>query len=221
MTERIILTESENRTYFAARVPGVNPSGPARQRVACPLHRGTGKNLAIDFSRGLWYCFSNCGRGGDAIVFELALNGGGFLAARNRVFDIVGRPMGRVSRRRARRHITMKEQADARLWRRLAVLLAEESLDDLKKRFFEPAASSIDLTQPAWSVTPADLARGTALLRYLEAIAGDSLVHEYLLWRRRAPALTDALVAIGHRVERTEHRALARYLEQVEDARNA
>jgi hypothetical protein len=115
----------------------------------------------------------------------------------------------------------MKEQADARRWLRVAVLLAEESLNDLKERFFEPTAPVKDLSQPQWSVTPADLAKATALLRYLEVLRGDSLVHEYRLWRRRAPALTDALVVIADRVERTEYRALVRYLEQMEGAPHA
>jgi hypothetical protein len=41
----------------------------------------------------MWYCFSKCARGGDAYSLEIALKGGSFATAYQRVGKIIGRPV--------------------------------------------------------------------------------------------------------------------------------
>ena len=64
----------EVATYYGVRVPGLKQTHGREWRCRCPIHRGSKRNLAINAETGLWFCYSQCGRGGDVLAFEMALS---------------------------------------------------------------------------------------------------------------------------------------------------
>ena len=82
---------SEVAVFYAARVPGLNQGG-REWRGACPRHKGTHDNFSVNAETGVWFCHSQCDCGGDIIYLEMALTGADFKAAKEQVYQIVGRP---------------------------------------------------------------------------------------------------------------------------------
>lgn len=91
-------TSGEVATYYAVRVPHLRQRRAERWRGRCPLHNGKGESFAVDPVSGLWFCFSQCGRGGDLIELEIAKSGADFRTALAAVLSLVGRPMTERSR---------------------------------------------------------------------------------------------------------------------------
>ena len=81
----------EVRAYYAARVPGLKPSG-GELRGPCPIHKGTRASFAVNPHNGQAYCHSQCARGWDIVGLERELSGATFNEAKNAVFRIVGQP---------------------------------------------------------------------------------------------------------------------------------
>jgi hypothetical protein len=92
----IRLTNTEVNAYYAARVPKLKRL-PSRWRGPCPIHGGQGDNFAVDPKTGLWFCHSQCGRGGDIFDLEGYLFGGDFRACKARVFSLIGRTEGNTT----------------------------------------------------------------------------------------------------------------------------
>ena len=86
----ITFTSGEVSIYYAARVPHLKHAG-AELRGRCPVHQGMRTSFGVDPTTGQAYCHSQCGRGWDMIGLERELTGAGFAAARDAVFQIVGR----------------------------------------------------------------------------------------------------------------------------------
>jgi len=82
---------SEVAVYYAARAPKVRQRGH-EWRGPCPIHAGTNDNFAVNADTGMWYCHSQCGRGGSMIDLEMALTNTEFPTAANETRRIVGRP---------------------------------------------------------------------------------------------------------------------------------
>jgi putative DNA primase/helicase len=87
----ITFTSGEVSTYYAARVPHLKQRRAAEWRGACPIHHGKHENFAVDPATGRWFCHSTCGRGGDLLELEAALNGRDFPTRKAEVFRLVGR----------------------------------------------------------------------------------------------------------------------------------
>lgn len=87
----ITFTSAEVSTYYAARVPHLKQRRAAEWRGPCPIHNGEDDNFAVDPKTGRWYCHSTCGRGGDTLSLEEALNGVDFRTAKTEVFRLVRR----------------------------------------------------------------------------------------------------------------------------------
>ena len=85
-------TTSEVRTYFSARLPRLRQTNQRSWRCPCPVHNGTRDSFAVDSETGLCQCFSSCGKGWDMISLEQEFSGLDFGRAKDRVFEIVGRP---------------------------------------------------------------------------------------------------------------------------------
>ena len=86
-------TSGEVATYYAVRVPHLRQRRAGRWRGRCPLHNGKGESFCVDPVSGLWFCFSQCVRGGDLIELEIARSGADFRTALAAVLALVGRPM--------------------------------------------------------------------------------------------------------------------------------
>ena len=84
------LSSSEIHTYYRDRVPKLRKSQSGKLRAPCPIHRGRRDSFAIDPETGLWFCHSECGRGGSAFDLEMALTGRGFRDAAAAVREIAG-----------------------------------------------------------------------------------------------------------------------------------
>lgn len=88
----MIFTPSEVRSYYAARLPHLKITSNREWRSPCPIHQGTRDSFAINAETGLAQCHSQCGRGWDMISFEQEISGLDFPRAKDRVFELVGRP---------------------------------------------------------------------------------------------------------------------------------
>ena len=82
---------SEVSAYYARRLPKLQQRG-REWRAPCPIHNGTNDNFSVNAETGLWYCHSQCGRGGSMFDLEMALTNTDFPPAANEVRRIVGRP---------------------------------------------------------------------------------------------------------------------------------
>jgi hypothetical protein len=87
----IAFTSGEVDTYYAARVPDLKQGRAAERRGPCPIHNGKNDSFAVDRETGRWFCHSKCGRGGDILDLEAALNGGDFPTRKAEVLRLVGR----------------------------------------------------------------------------------------------------------------------------------
>ena len=85
-------SQSEVRTYYAQRVPTMNLTTHREWRAKCPVHQGTDLNFAVNSETGLAQCHSQCGKGWDMISLEQELSGSDFPRAKDRVWEIIGRP---------------------------------------------------------------------------------------------------------------------------------
>ena len=171
------LTPNESAIYYPARVPGLK-----RGRGRCPIHKGKRDSLAVNMKTGNWYCFSQCGRGGDVFAFEMALNNCSFPEAKRAVFDLIGRfetPFDRSEDARNRAANVADIQA-AGWWSGAFVQLAEETLAEMES------------TDPARGLI-------TDLLLSAKQARGESLLDLYRSELAREPKLTAALVYAGRR----------------------
>lgn len=89
--DRISFTPEEVSTYYAARVPNLKQRRATQWRCRCPIHHGDHHNFAVNPDTGLWFCHSECGRGGDILELEMTLTGSDFKNAKADVFWLVGR----------------------------------------------------------------------------------------------------------------------------------
>jgi KaiC/GvpD/RAD55 family RecA-like ATPase len=88
----MIFTPSEVRAYYAVRVPSLKITNHREWRGPCPVHSGKDPNFAVNAETGLAQCHSQCRRGWDVISLEMELSGLDFPRAKERVFELVGRP---------------------------------------------------------------------------------------------------------------------------------
>ena len=87
------LTPSEVAAYYSARVPKLRQHGQ-QLRSPCPIHDGQDDNFAVEPDTGVWFCHSQCARGGSVYDLEMALSSTDLRAAANEVRRIVGRADG-------------------------------------------------------------------------------------------------------------------------------
>jgi KaiC/GvpD/RAD55 family RecA-like ATPase len=88
----MIFTHSEIEAYYKLRIPELKFTSQREWRCKCPVHSGQRESFAIQSDTGLAHCFSQCGRGWDMISLEMELGGLDFPRAKDRVFEVVGRP---------------------------------------------------------------------------------------------------------------------------------
>jgi replicative DNA helicase len=84
-------SRSEIHTYYTSRVPGLKQFGK-ELRGPCPVHNGKDLNFSVNMETGLAHCHSQCGRGFDIISLEMEIAGVAFPQAKERVYDLIGRP---------------------------------------------------------------------------------------------------------------------------------
>ena len=97
----ITFTPIEVAAYYRARLPRLLQRG-RQWRGACALHGGRRPSFSVDPLTGRWHCFSECGRGGSLIDYEMAFANADFRGAMAAVYAIVGRQL--PSRARMDRH---------------------------------------------------------------------------------------------------------------------
>lgn len=168
----------------------------------CPAHDDRRPSLSLRDADGrvLVHCFTGCPQ--DDVI--AALRARGLWPERERP---TWTPAERVQWAHQRQEIE-RELPTARLWRRAAVLMAEDALTLLKAGLFDPASP-----QPV----PGEIQRAEGLLAQLKRVEDAELVNEYLWWLNHHPGLTAALVAESRRRERAERRALAAFLRQISE----
>ena len=88
---KLDLSPNEIAAYYRERVPDLKRSG-SRWRGSCPIHQGDGDSFSVDPDTGLWFCHSQCRRGGDVYDLEREISGTtSFPDVRAAIDPIVGR----------------------------------------------------------------------------------------------------------------------------------
>lgn len=82
----------EVASYYASRMPDMRQTTSREWRTRCPVHSGTNPSFAVNSETGFAHCHSQCGRGFDMISLEQELSGIDFVRAKDRVYELVGRP---------------------------------------------------------------------------------------------------------------------------------
>lgn len=85
-------TASEIRSYYAYRTPSLKITRAREWRGPCPIHGGKDDNFAVNSETGAAFCHSRCSKGWDILGLEQELSGLGFVAAKEAVYSVVGRP---------------------------------------------------------------------------------------------------------------------------------
>lgn len=137
MSELNIFSATEVAMYYATQVPRLQQRGQ-QWRGICPLHRGKHLSLSVNPETGCWYCFSDCGRGGSLIDFEMEFTGADFRTALNAVCNIIGRPWPdsqwnavHYYKDRDKRRADERDQRDAAYFASAARLVMEGELERL------------------------------------------------------------------------------------------
>lgn len=191
---------------------GVEPRRTGRDTWRAPAtwRAGDGLNVSGDDSRGVWHDFVD-DSGGGILDLVARVRGGNRADALRWVADFAGYPLEDtpLSAEDRKRWAEERKQfeldlPEARYWRRTAVLLAEETLCELKSRFFDPTAQD--------RVSSRELRDVTGMLARLQNMGDDALVTQYRAWRTEHPNLTGLMVCLARAREAAEKRALLAYL---------
>ena len=182
----IAFTSAEVAMFYATRASDLRQRGK-RWRGRCPIHRGKHDSFSADPETGLWRCWSDCGRGGDIIAFEIALTGAAWRDAVAEIESIIGRvllerPATHTERRifAERRHTANDIAEDIKNWRDAAIhetnghkLAAVQSGDD------------------------DSLARAASLCHLLENGSPADSIREFIRQRTKDPADVARLITAG------------------------
>jgi DNA primase len=173
----------------------------------CPFHENR-RTPAASIYRGRFHCFA-CGVNLDAIAFVQRVRGQDF----RQVLDFLGARYGvpilpivhSTAERQSRaeqQHAIERDMPNARLWKRAAVELCDEVLDDCKERFFRGFKD----------VEAQEIYALTRFSEHLRKMDGPALVEEWISWKRNKPELTSALVRVGRALETADQRAVRAFL---------
>lgn len=165
--------------------------------------------ISGDDARGVWHDFRD-DSGGGILDLIVQLRGGSRADALAWAAAFVGvslsdRPFSAIDRERwaAERRELERALPVAGLWRRAAVNMAAELLDNLKAGLTDP-------TLPQASI--GEIGNLDGLLCRLRRIDGAELVAEHGWWREHYPGLTGLMIRAARAREQVERRALVSYL---------
>jgi hypothetical protein len=183
--------------------------GADRYRAVATWRGGDGYSVALDDAKGVWHD-PVPDEGGGVLDLVVRVRGGNRADALRWCADLVGiplddKPLSAADRARwlQERRLLERELPTARLWRRAAIALAEESLDVMKRVFFTGPADKIDFD---------GIRNMTNLLMRLGRIDGPELVTEFQSWMKSHPGLTSGMVRAAKASGQAERGALMTYL---------
>ena len=84
------LNSGEVSRYYALRVPDLKQAG-SEWRAKCPIHQGSRDSFSVQPDTGIWFCHSECNKGGNVFQLEAELSGESIKDAARDVYSIVGR----------------------------------------------------------------------------------------------------------------------------------
>lgn len=200
---------------------GPKLTGPSTWRAPAVWRGGDGLSVSGDDTLGVWHDFVE-DAGGGVIDLVVRVRGGARHDALRwlAVFADVPlesreiSPEERAQWAQERRNFA-RDLPPAQQWRRAAVDMAEEVLNELKAEFFDPTAEA-DTT-----VSSQDLQDVTRVLGRLQSAGEVSLVDEYRWWLTRYPCMTNAMVRVAKAREQAARRALLQYLRMTDAPRSA
>ena len=99
-------TPAEVASYWRSAYPELRQRG-SQWRGKCPLHNGRRDSFAVNPETGMWCCYSECGRGGSMVDFQIEQSGGDFKLALESIRGIVGRgqPNGNPQRQQVASYV--------------------------------------------------------------------------------------------------------------------
>ncbi len=75
--------------YYAFRVPKLHQANSVEWCGPCPIHDGKDNNFKVKPNTGVWFCHSDCGKGGNILKLEQELSGADFPTCRAAAFQII------------------------------------------------------------------------------------------------------------------------------------
>jgi hypothetical protein len=187
-------------------------TGSETWRAVATWRGGDGFNVSLDDARGLWHDFPT-DEGGGVLDLVVRVRGGSRQDALRWVADLVGCPLDdhpfspfdRALWAKQQRQIE-RELPNARLWRRAALALGDEVLDQLKAPLIDPT-----LPRPPIGA----IAQWTARVEAWRRLDDAGLVAEYCWWLEHQPRLARGMVHAATLRDMAERRAVLTYLTTV------
>jgi hypothetical protein len=148
----------------------------------------------VDPEHGDWFCHSQCA-GGDVYQLEQKLHGGTFREARDRVFEIIGRPLPCLSREEKRAWAAQwkrdeEDEENAEYWHRGALLSLGWNLEFQKQRLFD--AQGEPVAQVAEQVR-----RDTQREAELQLVSRSELLSLYRQQTAADPVMASLMIRLG------------------------
>jgi hypothetical protein len=194
--------------YCALTAVEPRRAGADRWRAPAVWRGGDGLSVSGDDSRGVWYDHVTQDHGG-VIDLVVRAHGGTRQDALKWCANLVGvplvdRPLSAGERAEwSRRQSQIERQLPiARCWKRAAIGMYEELLQDLKAQLFAPGTD----------VGAAEIRGATDRLAWLRRADGQALIDEHQWWRSRNGELTSAMTHVAMAYGRAEQRAVVAFL---------
>lgn len=182
--------------------------GRRRGRALFCLFHENRRTPAASIYRGRFHCFG-CAVDLDAIAFVQRVRGQSFREVLDFLSARYGVPIMPLVRSTTERQSWVEQQQaverdlpSARLWKRAALELCDEVLDDCKERFFLGFRD----------VEGQEIYALTRFSESLRTIDGTALIDEWTSWKRDKPDLTSALVRLGKALETADKHAILEFL---------
>jgi DNA primase len=189
------LAPSEVAAYYSAHIPQLKQTRTREWRGACPIHQGRALNFAVNPTSGFYFCFSQCGAGGSIYDLDLALYGGTFPAARDRVFHTIGRPVEKLTKQQKKewaekRRLDQEDEVWAECWHRGSLLSLEWQLELNKRGLFETEGEDLEKLAKA-------VRRDTRRETRLQSLSRAELLSLYRQESTADPAMASLMIRLG------------------------
>ena len=207
-------------TEAAYALTGIKPRRTGRDTARMPAiwRAGEGLNVSLDDSRGVWHDFAT-NEGGGILDLVVRVRCCSRADALRWVAELVGvqldnKPLSSENRRlwKAEQRAIKRDLLTAGYWRRATVSMTEDLLVVLKTALLDPTLPEPEI---------GEICGLEALLGSLRHSDGAALVKEYRWWVAHCPDITAAMVRTARGRERSERRALRRYIELVSKTRGS
>jgi hypothetical protein len=189
--------------------PQLTKVGASKFRGRAFWRDGHGPNVALDANKNCWFDHADS-QGGGVLDLITQVRGGDRAESLHWIAETFGipldnKPLSREDRAQYARQKRLYERdlPVAQLWRRAAILMTEQVLDQLKLPLSDPSAGLADI---------GEIRHFEAVLSLYRRLEGTALVEQYRAFLDLNPRLTSGMVRAANRRARIEERTAWRLL---------